>query len=96
MREAFGLEEAEDAFGFGGEVGERASRAVRGRADSGARTPRLARAGEQCWRGRCADAAPAVAPRNVRRVARVGSRGEGSWYESGVRIERLAPALACG
>ncbi len=28
VREAFALEEAEDAFGFGGEVGECASRAV--------------------------------------------------------------------
>ena len=44
--EAFALEEAENAFGFGGEVGERASRAVPGargqRVNSGARTPRLA------------------------------------------------------
>ena len=82
VREAFALEEAEDAFGFGGEVGERASRAV-GTAEPVA-DPRRVRAGAQpsmrAERGAAEGAGGGAEERAAGGVV-FGSRGEGSWFE---------------
>ena len=82
VREAFGLEEAEDALGLGGEVGQRR----RGpRAAVGDCVPRrCARSGEEeRAEARCCRCRAVASPRNVRarEVPAGGRRRDGSWMK---------------